>query len=195
MAKNRFCALCGHEFAKGEVKNGFSYWKCWVEYVDYHNERMREEENKAKKIVAVDVGGNVLAQFANDAGITIEDVVNVVCKDVPENYSVIIYPFSENLADSVAEPLCIAEVNGRLDTSDSFGITFIGDKDFKIQADLYDASATVTVAIVPPYDRSLTALVNATTRRAQPPALCVGLKCKKCCRVIQLLIAWLYATD
>ena len=159
---------------------------------------MREEENKAKKIVAVDVGGNVLAQFANDAGITIEDVVNVVCKDVPEGYSVSIYPFSENSADNVAEPLCIAEVNGRLDTSDSFGITFIGDKDFKIQADLYDASATVTVAITiqgRPHGTRSTALVNPTTKRAQPPELCVGLKCKKCCRVTQLLIAWLSATD
>ena len=159
---------------------------------------MREEENKAKKIVAVDVGGNVLAQLANDAGITIGDVVNVVCKDVPECYSVIIYPFSEDLADSVAEPLCIAEVkkrSGRLDTSDSFGIKIKGDKDLKIQADLYDASAIVTVAIVPPYDRSLTAPVNVTTRRARLPAHGNGLKCKECCRVIQVLIAWLSSTD
>ena len=196
MAKNRICVLCGHEFAGEDIKNlfGFCFSKSWEELLDYHHELMREEENKAKKVVAVDAGGKVLAQLENEAGITIGDVANVVCKDVPECFSVVIYPFREDLAESVAEPLCIAEVKrqfGRLDTSDGFGIIIKGDQDLKIQADLYDASAILTVAIVPAY----AAPVNVTTRRARPPAHGNGLKCNECCKVIKLLIAWLSATD
>ena len=200
------CSLCDYVFDPREFKRTFSFIprESLLRYVDYKVERMLEEENKASTVYVITSGGEVLEvleELQADEGITLRNLVTAVSGHALEGQYMV---FVKNVQDT-ANPFCVAKRAGVL-TRDGrprgFTLTpddcprnddtiiHLGCPTFKIQADAYDASATLTVVFLAQYDTCAVKQVRGE-RNAKHPPLASGFKCNACDRVIRYLIATL----
>ena len=193
--RSQHCSLCDYVLDPREDKRTFSFIprESLVRYVDYKVERMLEEENKASTVYVITSAGKVLEvleELQADEGITLRNVVTAVSGHALEGQYMV---FVKNVQD-IVNPFCVARRggestrDGRPRKDDT--IMKLGCPTFKIQADAYDASATLTVVFLAQYDTGLVTQVRGE-RNAKHPPLVSGYKCNACDTVIRYLIATL----